>query len=72
MPKKSSSRLPKYRKHKRSGNALVVLNGQEVYLGKHGTKASKEKYNRLMAEWLQSGCQSCNSQQEITVTEVMD
>ncbi|MEO2048098.1 MAG: hypothetical protein ABGX16_16205 [Pirellulales bacterium] len=71
MPNDTSKRLPKYRKHKRSGNALVVLNGREIYLGKHGTAASLEKYNRLVAEWLKSERQSCDSRQEITVAEVM-
>jgi integrase len=71
MPNDTSKRLPKYRKHKRSGNALVVLNDREIYLGKHNSPASLEKYNRLVAEWLQSERQSCDSKQEITVAEVM-
>jgi integrase len=45
--------LPKYRKHKASGQAVVTLNGVEHYLGPHGTKASKTQYDRLIAEWLQ-------------------
>jgi hypothetical protein len=42
--------LPKYRKHKASGQAVVTLNGVEHYLGPHGTKASKTRYDRLIAE----------------------
>jgi len=44
--------LPKYRKHRPSGNAVVTLNGQDNYLGPHGTRASKLLYDRLIAEWL--------------------
>ena len=47
-----SNHLPKYRKHKASGQAVVTLNGVEHYLGPHGTKASKTQYDRLIAEWL--------------------
>lgn len=47
-----STRVPKYRLHKGSGQALVQINGRRIYLGKHGTKESKEKYRRLVAEWL--------------------
>ena len=32
--------------------ASVRLNGRDFYLGTHDTPASKEKYNRLLSEWL--------------------
>src|SRR4051794_38208926 len=35
---------PKYRHHRRSGAAYVVIDGKEVWLGKHGTPASRKKY----------------------------
>ncbi len=47
--------LPKYRRHKASGQAVVTLNGRDHYLGPHGTKASKAFYDRLIAEWLIQG-----------------
>ena len=47
-----STRLPKYRLHKGSGQALVQIDGQRIYLGVYGTKESKEKYRRHVAEWL--------------------
>jgi len=50
-----SLRTPKYRLHKGSGQALVQINGQRVYLGKYGTEASKERYRKTIAEWLASG-----------------
>jgi hypothetical protein len=41
-------RLPKYRKHKASGQAIVTLNGVDFYLGPHGSAASKHEYDRLI------------------------
>jgi hypothetical protein len=42
--------LPKYRKHRASGQAVVTLCGVDHYLGPHGTRASKSEYDRLIAE----------------------
>jgi integrase len=56
MPRLTES-LPKYRKHKASGQAIVELNGRRHYLGPYGTKASKLEYDRLVGEWLQHGRQ---------------
>ena len=39
-------------RHKASGQAVVTLNGQDVYLGPHGTRTSKAAYDRKIAEWL--------------------
>ncbi len=50
-----SVRVPKYRLHKGSGQALVQLNGHRIYLGKHGSEESREKYRRIVAEWLANG-----------------
>ncbi len=50
-----SLRTPKYRLHKGSGQALVQINGERIYLGKFGTEESQENYRRRVAEWLTSG-----------------
>lgn len=50
-----SKSLPSYRRHRKSGQAIVTLNGQDFYLGKHGTKASKTNYERIIGEWLANG-----------------
>ncbi len=50
-----SVRIPKYRLHKASGQALVQISGCRTYLGKHGTPESRERYRRLIAEWLCNG-----------------
>ena len=51
-------RNPKYRKHRASGQAVVTLNGRDVYLGPHGTAASRQEYDRVLGEWLARGRQS--------------
>ena len=48
-------KTPSYRLHKPSGQAVVTLNGRDVYLGPHGSKASREQYERLIGEWLING-----------------
>ena len=45
--------LPKYLKHS-SGQARVVINGKAFYLGRHGSKASRQRYDAILAEWLAS------------------
>jgi hypothetical protein len=56
MPRLSNA-LPKYRKHRGSGQAVVTLNVRDYYLGPHGTKASHIEYDRLIGEWLANGRQ---------------
>jgi integrase len=48
-------RLPKYRKHRPSGQAVVTLDGRDHYLGPHGTAASRREYDRLVGEWQING-----------------
>jgi integrase len=55
-----STRIPKYRKHKQSGQAIVTLpdgigGRRDVLLGQYRTAASKREYKRVIAEWLASG-----------------
>lgn len=44
--------VPQYRRHKRSGQAVVTLHGQDRYLGPWRSVASKVEYDRLIAEYL--------------------
>ena len=63
--------LPKYRKHRASGQAIVTLNGRDFYLGPHNTTASKREYDRLIAEWLSNARQPLGvNDAEITVVEL--
>lgn len=52
MPRLSKS-LPKYRKHKRSGQAIVTVGGKDHYLGRYGTQASELEYDRIVTSGLQ-------------------
>ena len=51
MPKLTVA-VPKYRKHRASGQAIVTVNGRDHYLGPHKSKASKLEYDRLVNQWL--------------------
>ncbi len=71
MPRLSNS-VPKYRKHRASGQAVVTLNGRDIYLGPHGTKASKLEYDRLIGEWLANDRNQPPGQiQDLTVAELL-
>ena len=45
--------IPSYLKHS-SGQARVILGGKAFYLGRYGSKASRQRYDALIAEWLAS------------------
>ncbi len=51
MPK-LSTRPPRYCCHKSTGRAMVYIDGKARYLGKHGSKESKDAYKEIVAEWL--------------------
>ncbi len=54
MPRLALS-VPRYRRHKASGQAVVTLHGVDHYLGPHGSDASRTQYDRLIAEYLANG-----------------
>jgi integrase len=54
------ARIPSYRLHKQSGQAVVTLpdgfgNRRDVLLGKYGTSQSRAEYARVIAEWEANG-----------------
>lgn len=51
----SKSRVPCFRYHRPSGQAVVTLSSQDHYLGPWNTKASRQEYERLVGEWLANG-----------------
>jgi integrase len=65
-------KLPQYRRHAASGNAVVTLSGIDHYLGKHGSKASRVLYDRLLAEWLVNGraTAATNDAAPLTIVEL--
>ncbi len=58
MTKTKSPRVPKYRRLKRATSAdaaFVELCGRRIALGRFGTPESRQRYHRLIAEWLANG-----------------
>jgi integrase len=48
-------RTPSYRLHKPTGQAVVTLNGRDVYLGRFGSPESRAEYDRMIIEWISNG-----------------
>jgi hypothetical protein len=48
----SPNHIPKYRRHRATGQAIVTLNARDLYLGPYNSKASHELYDRLIKEWV--------------------
>jgi integrase len=63
-------RTPSYRLHKPSGQAVVTLDGRDLYLGRYGSVESRGEYDRLVAEWLAGGRRLAPGA-DATVSEVM-
>ena len=55
--RRMSNRIPSYRHHKSSGQAIVTLSGHDHYLGQYESPVSRSAYERLIAEWLGNGRQ---------------
>jgi integrase len=54
MPRPRAT-FPSYCLHKATGQAVVTINGRDVYLGEHDTAASRAAYERVILEWKQQG-----------------
>ncbi len=71
MPKLNGA-VPRYRKHKATGQAVVTIDGRDNYLGKFGSKSSRLLYDRLIGEWLAAGRTSPPPQgEDFTVNELV-
>jgi integrase len=65
--------IPKYRRHKASGQAVVTLNGDDFYLGPHGSKVSHLEYDRVVGEWIQNGRRpSRGNASDLAVVEIIN
>lgn len=53
MPR--NRRVPSYRYHRASDQAIVVVDGRSHYLGAWDSPGSRAEYDRLIAEWLANG-----------------
>jgi len=69
-PREPVRRVPSYRRHKPTGQAVVTLNGRDIYLGRYGTRASRAEYDRLIGEWLAAGRCLLRSDCDLTVAEL--
>jgi integrase len=74
-----SSKVPSYRLHKQSGQAIVTLSDglgsrRDVLLGPYGTPTSRAEYARVIAEWEASGRRSpaaASANAALSVNEVI-
>ena len=62
--------LPAIVVHKPTGQAVVTVDGRDVYLGKHGTPASRDAYDRVVGEWLANG-RRAPTVADVSVNEVL-
>lgn len=69
MPRKK--KIPSYRLHKSSGQAVVTLAGHDHYLGVHGTPESQQAYARLIALWTAGGGVPTLRAADSTVAELL-
>lgn len=71
MNAQKTTRIPKLRHHKTTGQAYVVLNGKAIYFGPSGTDEVMEKYHQAIAEWIAAGKQLNQPLDGITVNEII-
>ncbi len=57
--------------HKATGQAYVRLNGEQVYLGKHSTEATEQRYRKTIAEWMANNCRPLVKESNLAVTELL-
>jgi hypothetical protein len=51
MQRTRKVRIPTYRLHKPSSQAVVTIRGKDHYLGQYGSSRSRAEYDRLIAEY---------------------
>lgn len=68
-----AARIPSYRQHKPSGQAVVTLNGRDFYLGPWDSKPSRAEYQRLIGEWLANARQlpAASKVDGLTIVELL-
>ena len=71
------AKVPSYRLHKSTNQAIVVIRGKTFYLGRFGSDESQSEYNRIVAEWLGLGGDippprtPAKAQPDLTVSELI-
>src|SRR5436190_13953063 len=64
-------KLPAYRKHKATGQAVVTLGSRDYYLGSWKSAASRAEYNRVTREWLAGGVARYAGGEDLTIVELL-
>lgn len=71
-------KLPSYCRHKASGQAVVTIDGRDVYLGRYGSRESKTKYEQVIARWLATrdrvtpaSCQDSVPRDDLRISELL-
>src|SRR4051794_27414455 len=64
-------KVPSYRRHAGSGQAIVTLKGRDCYLGKFGSAESRERYRALIAGFMQTGAAPQREDDPPTISECM-
>jgi integrase len=65
-----ATKIPPLRLHKASGQGYVLLSGRRIYLGKHGSSETRQKYLVAVREWEANGRTLPVPPDEITVVEL--
>jgi integrase len=71
------ARVPSYRLHRPTNQAIVVIRGKTFYLGVFGSDESHSEYKRIVAEWLAVGREvpppstRTKSHPDLTVSELI-
>jgi hypothetical protein len=68
-----SVRLPKYRIHIGSGQALIAINGHRIYLGTYNSPESLEKYRRHITQLVTAGSkvEPCHPQEPLAINDLI-
>ncbi|MFW6060871.1 MAG: hypothetical protein ACODAQ_11880, partial [Phycisphaeraceae bacterium] len=70
----NTKNIPKLRRQREKGRpdrAFVVLDGRRVPCGRWGTEASRQRYDRAIAEWLANGRQRPLPKNELVTIAVL-
>lgn len=66
----STPRVPSYRLHKPTGQAVVTFCSRDIYLGKYGTKDSRAEYGRLVGEWMANDGHLPSADADLSIAEL--
>ena len=65
-------RIPSYRLHKASGQAVVTILGKDIYLGPHDTPESHRRYGEVIATYTSTGTTPLPAGAALTVRDAVD